>query len=113
MLNIQAKRNDTFFAMPFELNERNGEVLTPINISDATIKMQLRKSPCSEAVLTLGNGEGLQGISITDVNRFEIDEQVFSIGAGIYDYDIQITFEDGVVQTWISGKFTIINDITR
>ena len=112
MLNIQAKRNDTFDAMPFELNERDGEVLTPIDLTGAEIKMQLRKSACAEAVLTLDSSDD-GGISITGLNTFQIDEQIFTIGAGIYDYDIQITFEDGTVRTWISGKFTIVNDITR
>jgi hypothetical protein len=36
-----------------------------------------------------------------------------TLEANVYLYDIEITFPSGEVRTWISGQFTVVNDITR
>ena len=103
-LNFTTKRGDTFKQTDFQIviNE------TPLNLTDALIKIQLRKEPGApialEPTITIFNPTN---------GEFCIDEQIINIQACIYKYDIQITQESGEVDTWVSGLFTITDDITR
>ena len=103
------KTGDTFNGVDFELLI-NG---LPKDLTGATIKMQLKKDKNSPAVLTLSSTVPEQ-INITDAlsGLFSIVNQVISVPEGNYIYDIQFTFADGTVKTYISGGWPIINDVT-
>jgi hypothetical protein len=109
-LPLIAKRNDTFNEVPFQINFNSA----PLDLTDAEICMQLRKVYDGEVFLTLSSVMDA-GITITDAlaGEFKINEQIISVKAGNYLYDIQITFADGTVKTWIEGVFTILNDVSR
>jgi len=103
-LNLQTKRGDTFKQVNFQIN-KNGITL---NLTDAIIKMQLRKEPggliAYEPTITVYPGF---------FGTFSIDEQIIDIQACNYQYDIQITTSDDEVNTWVYGIFTVLDDITR
>ena len=42
-----------------------------------------------------------------------INKQIINIPEFNYLYDIEITFADGTVKTWVEGNFVIKCDITR
>ena len=109
-LTLTAKRNDTFYEVPFQIVKNNVEV----DLTGAVITMQLRKVYGGEIFLNL-TSVASAGITITTPleGRFKINEQIISIEASTYLYDIQIAFADGTVKTWISGDFIINNDVTR
>jgi hypothetical protein len=109
-LNLFAKKGDTFDAVPFQIN-RDG---IPIDLTGAIIHMQLRKSPSTQVYLNLTSVANA-GITITSAadGAFQINEMIMTIEANVYLYDIQITFLSGEIRTWISGQFTVVNDITR
>lgn len=103
-LNFTTKRGDTFKQVDFQIviNE------VPLDLTDGDVIIQLRKQPggviAFEPTITIfdpTNGE------------FCIDEQIINIEACNYKYDIQVTTESGEVNTWVSGLFTITDDITR
>ena len=103
-LNFTTKRGDTFRRVTFQININE----IPLDLTDGDVKMQLRKEAggviALEPALTIFDAEN---------GEFAIDEQIINILAGKYKYDIQVTTEDGNVNTWISGLFTITDDITR
>jgi hypothetical protein len=109
-LSLIAKRNDTFNEVPFQINFN----AAPLDLTDAVICMQLRKVYDGVIFLTLSSVMNA-GITITDAlgGEFKINEQIISVNAGNYLYDIQITFADGTVKTWVEGVFTILNDVSR
>lgn len=109
-LNFTHKRGDTFNEVPFEML-LNG---VAIDLTDALIRMQLRKECGGIPVLSLTSVSD-NGITITDAvnGKFKINEQIIDINPFLYQYDIEIKFLDGVVKTWVSGTFNIICDITR
>jgi len=98
---------DTFNGIEFQVNV-NGE---PKDLTGFTIKMEVKKSQVSGAALTLSTEED---INVTDgpAGRFNIIPQVITLKPGTYFYDIEFS-KDGYVKTWISGQWSIINDITR
>ena len=109
-LNIQALRGDTFKEYPFEILIDN----VALNLTGAIIKMDIKKDACSLPALTLTSVSN-NGITITDAvnGEFKINQQIISIPAGNYQYDIQITLANGAVNTWVGGLFQVINTITQ
>lgn len=110
MLNFSTKRGDTFDEVLFEL-KKDG---TAIDLTGATIKMQLRKAAGGPIFLEFTSVSSA-GITITDASagKFKINSVIINLEANVYLYDIEITFASGEVRTWVSGQFTILNDITR
>jgi len=90
-----------------------------LDLTSAIIKMDLRKASDREVTdgtllknfTTVASG----GITITDAanGEFEIDEQVVDVIPGTHNYDIEITLSGGEVKTYISGDWTIKQDISN
>lgn len=108
--NIVHKKGTTFdaWALQIIIDDVNA------NLTGSVIEMQLRKEAGQPVALNL-TSVGDAGITITEPTNgiFQINEQVIDIPAREYRYDIKITFADGEVRTWISGKFNIVNVITE
>lgn len=104
-------KGDTFIGQQFTLTVNAALA----DLTGATIKMQVKESKeaAAAAVLTFDNASN-GGITITDaVNGvFDIDAQVVDIPAKCYFYDIQITFQDGRIKTYIRGNWTIDPEVT-
>jgi len=109
-LNFQHIKGDTFEAVNFQINE-NGDAL---DLTDCVIKMQLRKE-CGGVIALSLTSVANAGITITDAvaGEFKINNQIININSANYLYDIEITFPNDEVKTWISGQFSVICDITR
>lgn len=108
-LNFQHIKSDTFEAVNFEINVDT----IPVDLTDTTIRMQLRKEYGGVVGLSL-TSVASAGITITDAvnGLFKINQQIINIPAFNYIYDIEFDF-DGIVKTYISGNFLILNDVTR
>lgn len=109
-LNFSNTKGDTFDAVAFQLRI-NG---VNVNLTGATIKMQLKQRYCnSTAVLSL-TSVGSAGITITNAaaGQFRINEQIINIPVWNYVYDIQIQFADGSVKTYVKGNFNILEEVT-
>jgi hypothetical protein len=102
-------KGDTFQGVEFTLN-RNA---APIDLTGASLRMMLRlDKTVSPPALTLSSPSG--GLTITDaVNGvFTVDKQIISIDAGDYFYDIELTESNGDINTYIAGKWVILQDTT-
>lgn len=109
-MNYIHKQGDTFEAVNFQLF-RNTQ---PIDLTGAIIKMQIRKE-CGSIPIISFTSVANAGITITAPlsGMFKINKQIINIAEYNYLYDIEITFSDGTVKTWIEGEFLINCDITR
>jgi len=103
-LNFTTKRGDTFKRVDFQININT----VPLDLTDGDVKIQLRKEAGGVVAFT-------PTLTIFDPTNGEfcINEQIIDIQACNYRYDIQVTTEIGEVNTWVSGLFTITDDITR
>lgn len=84
----------------------------PISLANADVKMQIRTHPDGDIKLTMTEGDGLSvggaGNNVITVNKIlDIDN------GGKYFYDLQATFTNGQVQTYMRGPFIVIEDITK
>lgn len=110
-LHLTAKKGDTFTEVPFVINIDG----VPLDLTGATIRMQLRVDYGGKVYLDLKSDVADGGITITDATNgaFKIDERVIGLEARSYKYDIEITLASGEINTWIEGTFKVINDVTR
>lgn len=109
-------RGNTFDGAEFTLsNAVDDNILndTPINLTACLIKIQFKKdSPTGNLVKEINVGSG---ITITNaingiflINPFKLDWD-----AGVYCYDIEVTFSNSVSKTYVKGKINVIQDTTN
>ena len=104
-------KGDTFDEVAFQLNINDAAV----NLTGATIRMQLRKNYSDTAAALSLTSVASAGITITNASagQFKINTQIIDIPVYNYVYDIQITLSSGVVKTYVQGGFNITNEVTR
>lgn len=107
--NIQTYLDDTL-DMSFQFND-NADVPAPIDLSTATLKMQVRKKPGDPVLFEATEADG---ITIGGVgNNIVTISKICDAPAGVYVWDLQATFASGIVRTYLAGSFTVTADITK
>lgn len=109
ILDFEHYKGDTFLEVPFEI--LIDEV--PLDLTGALIKMQLRKNYEKDVALELSIANDKLEFVNANLGTFKIVEQIIDIEAFNYIYDLQITLSSGEVETYIKGKFNVVNDVTR
>jgi hypothetical protein len=91
----------------------NGSTLikvTPRTLAGATIKAEFYSG--SNKVLTLTESDGFEVLSASG-GQFRIARRVVTQNAGCLDFDVQVSFADGTIETVTEGKWHIVNDKTK
>jgi hypothetical protein len=109
-LNFSHIKGDTFDEVEFSIQKNS----VALDLTGAIIRMQLKKE-CGGIPILSFTSVAAAGITITNAvgGLFKINKQIININSFNYVYDIEITFADGTVKTWIEGNFLIKCDITR
>ena len=111
-------KGDTFPGRTFEIKIKTDPAdITdgaPLDLTNASIRMQLRMSPTHPVSHELSTDNDM---IIIDHNPllgvFQVKEQIIDFPANNYVYDIEISWTSGKVKTYISGTWLIIQDITH
>ena len=105
-LDIQIWRNDTWQQVFTLLADT-----TPISLLGATVYIQVRKGCGGVLALSLTNGSG---ITIGGVSNNQITvKKLCDIAKGNYVWDLQVTFQDLSVKTYLEGDFIVYDDVTK
>jgi hypothetical protein len=105
-LDIKIWKNDTW-SQTFALTANS----TPIDLSTATVRIQIRKGCGGTLMVTLTNGDG---ITIGGVGNNEITiGKIISIDKGNYFWDMEVTQSVDSVKTYLTGDFIVYDDITK
>ena len=109
-MNFTHIKGDTFDEVAFSIKINN----IAVNLTGATIKMQLKKNDNLTIPILSLTSVASAGITITSSTNglFKINSQIIDIEPFNYVYDIQFTLASGVVKTYVSGNFIIVKDIT-
>ena len=101
-------RGDTIDERLFTIKKTINSVESPVDLTSCSIKVDfVFLNTCIRKQL----GDGLTMIDAAQ-GKFKIDS--FSLSkAGTWDYDIEITFTNGAVKTWVKGEIIIENDVTK
>ena len=101
--------NDTFRSVEFTINVDG----SPVDLTGTTIATEFRfRTKTGTVVKSVNNSAGM---TITDaVNGVvEIDEFTpVTWSPDTYYYDVQITFTDGTIKTYVQGTVKILQDVT-
>jgi hypothetical protein len=110
-LNFTHTKGDTFNEVAFEV-KKNG---TAIDLTGATIRMQLRKQYEDVTPALSLTSASSAGITITNAasGLFKINAQIINIEVFNYVYDIQFTLSSGEVRTYVKGGFNVTPEVTR
>lgn len=103
-------KGDTFKGRSFEVLYNT----VPLDLTSASIEMELKKNnkPDTVAVKTFSTADNSILITDATAGKFQIVKQIVDIPAFTYVYDIQIILQNLEVYTYISGTWTILQDIT-
>ena len=104
-----AKRGDTYNDVSFTINV-NGIAQ---DLTGASIKMWLVNANQQAPAADYNTINGRLIITNATAGVFKTSIGIVLLTVAQYYYDIQITFANGVVKTWIEGTFTVINDLTK
>lgn len=100
---------DTFDGFQITVTQTSSDVTIPINLDGITLACKFKKS--GTTVLDLTEGSGITIIDAED-GVFKIDAFSIPTETGSYNYDIQFTYSDGSVKTYIRGFMKVIEQIT-
>ena len=83
-----------------------------IDLTGAHLLCMFKTAVTAPAILTWTDGDGM---TIVDgaTGKFQFDEQKIDVKGAPYLYDVQITFSNGVVKTYVSGTMTVVEDVSR
>jgi len=102
---------DTWKGIPLITLQRNGSA---INLSGAIVDMKVRFQIDSPSVINFSTKDNTINIREPATSgNITIPQQIVSIPVGIYQYDIKVTFPDGLVKTYFRGNWPIISHQTR
>jgi len=102
------RKGDTFDGVQFTININE----TPADLTGASIKMDLRLTALGDVVKRFTSSDGITISATPTDGTFVLDQQIISIDAATYMYDIEITFQSGEVKTYIWGNWVIVQDVT-
>lgn len=102
---------DTWPAIQFKIKRKENETVTPINIDGVAIAMQVRKGENGPIILEFSNSNGITIIDAANgvfkINSFEVPKI-----NGCFKYDLQFSYPNGEIHTYLYGEMNIKNDIT-
>jgi len=106
--NFSIVEGDTFSASVTLIEKATN---TPIDLTNATCKMQVRSSynAPDPAALEFAVGSGL---SVDGVNGKITLSKTVSLSAGEYVYDLQVVFPGPVTTTYLRGRFVVLEGVT-
>jgi len=100
---------DTFTGVQFEVLVN----ASPLILTGATIKMQIRESYSSSSKTEFSTTNGALEITDAIAGKFIFKNQIVRVVPRKYVYDIQIALPSGELYTYIKGEWVIHPDVTR
>ena len=102
-------KGDTFDKITFTLKEDS----VVVDLTGALIKMDFKKNTNTGTLQqSFSIGTGITVISATG-GVVELDAFINDWDTDMYFYDIEITFSDGVVRTYVKGRLSVNQDISN
>jgi hypothetical protein len=83
----------------------------PVNLSGAEVKMEFRQSVDAPVAMTFSTATS--SILLLNANTIRILPKKIEVPFAKYYYDLQVTYPNGAVKTYMEGTWPIVHDITE
>jgi hypothetical protein len=103
------KRGDTWDGISFLYKEND----LPINLTGATVLAQFKTNPLGKAAFEFKTSDGTVTIPNPLTGELFLIPRIMNYEASTYQFDVQIVFLDGTINTDVDGLFRITQDISR
>ena len=105
-------KGDSFDRINFAVFTTNSDSGSETDLTGVVPKMQIRKdSAAGRLVKTLTITDGLEWTAQAS-GTFYLDPFLITFDSGDYVYDLQFTYADTSVVTYLKGGFELIDDVT-
>ncbi|MHC1707443.1 MAG: hypothetical protein AB9842_07965 [Bacteroidales bacterium] len=101
-------RGDTMKEIRFELLRND----IPIDLTGAAIRCDFKLKNGSQTFRFSDANEKISIAEPATEGKFVIKAAVIDFPAGTYNFDIQVTFADGTINTFVAGTMKVIQDVT-
>lgn len=81
----------------------------PVDLTGAQVDMAFKKGLNSKIILLLST---LTNDIVVEDNTISIVPRILDLDPATYIYDLQVTFPDSSVKTYLKGNFKVLRDIT-
>jgi hypothetical protein len=108
-MNLVIKEKNTFPAVKIEVKIND---TTPFDLTGIVIEMHICQEKNKTIVKKLTQENGL---TITDAisGKFQIDEQIYNLPEGNYDFDFLFIYPDGKRRNYLKSSLKIVKTITK
>lgn len=116
IFNITLERGVTFHReFVYEYDADGNGTLTPVDLTDATAELQVRKNKSSAVkLLDLSVGSGISVNGPTGTITVEIsDEDTDGIDFNVGYYDLKVIYPGGTEERILQGRFAVSREVTR
>lgn len=80
----------------------------PVDLTNVTVKMEVKAKATGAALLSFTEGDGIT----KNINVITLDK-IITLKGGNYVYDMEFTYPDERVVTYIGGSFIVVQDVTN
>ena len=87
------------------------DVTTAIDLTNVNLRMDFKKSKEGAAIKSISDGAGITKTDAT--NGILTIDSFLNLDGGNYIYDLEFTYADGTIHTYLKGTYTVIEDITQ
>lgn len=111
--NIPTQYNgDTFETITFNFYTTESSPGNELDLTNTTPKLSIRRgSVRGKVVKELTIGDGLEWVG-QSTGQLRTSAFIIDWGGGEYVYDLQITYSETNIQTYIKGTFNVTEDVT-
>jgi hypothetical protein len=109
------RRGDTFDGIEVFAQTKDSQgVLTPLNLTGASILAQFKLSIDGESVFYFSTSDGSILVPNPLDGKLYFASRIMDYPAKMYFFDIQVVFSDGTIKTIVpTHSFKLIQDITN
>jgi hypothetical protein len=107
------KKGDTWDGFSFLFEELVNDIYVPFNLTGVTALIQFKTNPLGNAVFEFKTSDGTITIPTPLTGQIYMMPRVMNYEALTYSFDVQLTFLDGTVKTYVNDNFRIVQDISR
>lgn len=107
------KKGDTFKGKTIKLYNGTGPGKTPMDLTGVTARMQFKPLGNRTTSFEFKTADNTLTIPVPINGTILMQPRILAPNAGDYNYDLELTFPNGTVKTYLTNVWKIVEDVSR